>query len=87
MKAESNRYSNIPLYLEISGYTSLNNTNYNIDGADLSIGGKIFSEKNSEINLAFRRQSIKINYIKNQKSVSFSNYRNGLDLFLNYKFN
>jgi hypothetical protein len=86
MKIESNSYNNIPLYMEILGYTSLNN-NYNIGGADLSFGRKIFSEKNSEINLAFKRQSIKINYIKNEKLVSFSNYGNSLDLFLTYKFN
>lgn len=87
MKFQSNHYSNIPLYVEISGYTYLKNSNYSIGGKNLSFGGKVFSEKNSEINLAFRRQSININYIKNENLVSISNYGNGLDLFLTYKFN
>jgi hypothetical protein len=87
MKVQSNHYSNIPLYMEISAYTSLKNSNYSIGGTNFSFGGKVFSEKNSEINIAFRRQSININYIKNENLVSFSNYGNGLDLFLTYKFN
>jgi hypothetical protein len=87
LRAETNFYGSVPIYMEISGYTALNSTGFNNNGSDLLFGRPVYSGKSFLINAALKRQKIKMNYSKNDKLVAFSNYRNSLDLSVIYKFN
>jgi hypothetical protein len=87
VRLETNLYGSIPIYMETSGYAALKSATFNNSGADLLFGGPVYSEKNFLINAAVKRQKIKMDYSKNDKLVTFSNYGNSLDLSVIYKFN
>jgi hypothetical protein len=86
LRAETNRYTVNPIYMEISGHTSLKNTNYKNSGADFLLGKSVYSENNFSVNIELKRKSIKINYDKNRKIIKFSNFGNNLALVMLYKF-
>jgi hypothetical protein len=87
LRAETNFYGGIPIYMEISGYTALRSAGFNNNGSHLLFGGPIYSERSFLINAALKRQKIQMNYSKNDKLIAFSNYGNSLDLSVIYKFN